>query len=181
MDASGFWLSLFFSGFFFRYFLVCLSFYFSIATALTLSLFFLVWKILRRRLERFQKHIEHRDLFELLSSIVHVLIWLLLALSCLDMVFRTVHVLEKTKKYANLNYFTNLWIMSFGWAIEYWSWRQSLKCLFTFLFSAGSKNRMNCSDFFLIKSPNLFSKIFSENSRKHVVMGWAWCPKKAFS
>ena len=98
MDASGFWLSLFFSGFFFSFFLFCLSFYFSIATALTLSLFFLVWKILRRRLERFQKHIEHRDLFELLSGIVHVLIWLLLALSCLDMVFRTVHVLEKTKK-----------------------------------------------------------------------------------
>ena len=106
MDASGFWFISFFSGFFFRSFLVCLSFYFSIATALTLSLFFLVWKILRRRLERFQKHIEHRDLFELLSGIVHVLIWLLLALSCLDMVFRTVHVVEK-KRNIDLNYFTS--------------------------------------------------------------------------
>ena len=40
-------------------------------------------------LERIQNHIERRDLFQLLGSIFHILIWLLLALSCLDMVFRT--------------------------------------------------------------------------------------------
>ena len=50
-----------------------------------------------------------------------------------------------------------VWIMSFGWVVEYWNWRQILKCLFTFLFfSAGCKNRTNCSGGFLMKSPNLF-------------------------
>ena len=51
---------------------------------------------------------------------------------------------------------TNVWIMSFGRVFEYCNWRRILKCLFTFLFSDGSKNRTNCSASFLMKSPNLF-------------------------
>ena len=49
-----------------------------------------------------------------------------------------------------------LWIMSLGRVVEFWNWHQILKCLFIFLFFAGSKRRTKCSAVFLLKSPTLF-------------------------
>ena len=65
---------------------ILLAFHFGIAATL-LCFFFLIWrKIILGRLQGFQKHIEHWDLFELFS-------WLL-AFSSLDMMFWTIHMLK---------------------------------------------------------------------------------------
>ena len=66
-----------------------------------------------------------------------------------------------------------VWIMSFGRVVEFWNWRRILKCLFTFLFFAGSKIRTNCSAISVLKSPILIyilkapQNTFHSNIKKH--------------
>ena len=75
-----------------------LTFHFGIAATL-LGFFFLIWrKIILGRLQGFQKHIEHWDLFELLGRLIDHLVWLLLlAFWGLHMMFRTVDVLKRRR------------------------------------------------------------------------------------